>query len=140
MTEKTPGLKAKFILLKRKAFKLWDYALKGVWRDRRNSLSVRIVKTINLTVKSFMSADLQSTACALTYRLLLALVPALALLFAIGRGFGFQNILASQLFNYFPSQHNALEVALKFVDSYLAQASEGPVSYTHLTLPTKLEV
>lgn len=125
MTEKTPGLKAKFILLKRKAFKLWDYALKGVWRDRRNSLSVRIVKTINLTVKSFMSADLQSTACALTYRLLLALVPALALLFAIGRGFGFQNILASQLFNYFPSQHNALEVALKFVDSYLAQASEG---------------
>ncbi|MDE6166630.1 MAG: YihY/virulence factor BrkB family protein, partial [Muribaculaceae bacterium] len=29
------------------------------------------------------------------------------------------------LFNYFPSQHNALEVALKFVDSYLAQASEG---------------
>lgn len=105
--------------------KLWDYALTGVWHDRRNSLWVRLVKTINLTVKSFMSADLQSTACALTYRLLLAIVPALALLFAIGRGFGFQNILTSQLFSYFPSQQHALEVAMKFVDSYLAQASEG---------------
>ena len=125
MTEKTSGLKAKFILMKRRALKFWDYALTGVWRDRRNSLSVRIVKTVNLTVKSFMSADLQSTACALTYRLLLALVPALALLFAIGRGFGFQNILTSQLFGYFPSQQHALEVAMKFVDSYLAQASEG---------------
>lgn len=105
--------------------KLWNYALTGVWRDRRNSLTVRLVKTINLTVKSFLSADLQSTACALTYRLLLAIVPALALLFAIGRGFGFQNILTSQLFSYFPSQQHALEVAMRFVDSYLAQASEG---------------
>lgn len=125
MTEKTSGLKAKFILWKRRALKLKDYALTGVWRDRRNSLWVRVVKTINLTVKSFMSTDLQSTACALTYRLLLALVPALALLFAIGRGFGFQNILTSQLFSYFPSQQHALEVAMRFVDSYLAQASEG---------------
>jgi len=125
MTDKSSGFKAKLILWRRRAVKLWDYALRGVWRDRRNSLWVRIVKTLNLTIKSFLSADLQSTACALTYRLLLALVPALALLFAIGRGFGFQNILTSQLFNYFPSQQNALEVALKFVDSYLAQASEG---------------
>lgn len=111
--------------LRKRALSLWNYALTGVWHDRRNSLWVRIVKTLNLTIKSFLSADLQSTACALTYRLLLALVPALALLFAIGRGFGFQNILTSQLFNYFPSQRQALEVALKFVDSYLAQASEG---------------
>ncbi|MCM1309449.1 MAG: YihY/virulence factor BrkB family protein [Bacteroides sp.] len=111
--------------MKRKAVSAWNYALKGVWHDRRNSLWVRIVKTINLTVKSFLSADLQSTACALTYRLLLAIVPALALLFAIGRGFGFQNILSSQLISYFPSQRHALEVAMQFVDSYLAQASEG---------------
>lgn len=116
---------AKFIAIKRRAGALRDYALKGVWHDRRNSLWVRVVKTLNLTVRSFLSTDLQSTACALSYRLLLAIVPALALLFAIGRGFGFQNILTSQLFSYFPSQRQALEVAMRFVDSYLAQASEG---------------
>lgn len=118
-------LRSRITLWRRKATKLIDYASKGVWRDRRNSLFVRLVKIINLTVKSFMSTDLQSAACALTYRLLLALVPALALLFAIGRGFGFQNLLTSQLFSYFPSQQKALEVAMRFVDNYLAQASEG---------------
>lgn len=109
----------------RKTMRLWQYATVGVWHDRRNTLTVRLIKTISLTIKSFLNTDLQSTACALTYRLLLALVPALALIFAIGRGFGFQNLLESQLFNYFPSQRKALETALQFVDNYLAQASEG---------------
>ena len=59
------------------------------------------------------------------YNTLLAIVPALALLFAIGRGFGFQNLLQSQLFTFFPSQENALRAALGFVDHYLAQASQG---------------
>lgn len=115
----------RFTLWRRKAMRLWEYGSVGVWHDRRNSLFVRAVKTVNLTVKSFLSTDLQSTACALTYRLILAMVPALALLFAIGRGFGFQNLIELQLFNYFPSQRKALETGIKFVDSYLAQASEG---------------
>lgn len=124
-TKKRNKWAVRFDLWHRKALRLWEYASVGVWHDRRNSLYVRAVKTVNLTVKSFLSTDLQSTACALTYRLILALVPALALLFAIGRGFGFQNLLESQLFNYFPSQRKALETGIKFVDSYLAQASEG---------------
>ncbi|MDE6536140.1 MAG: YihY/virulence factor BrkB family protein [Muribaculaceae bacterium] len=124
-TKKRNKWAVRFDLWRRKALRLWEYASVGVWHDRRNSLYVRAVKTVNLTVKSFLSTDLQSTACALTYRLILALVPALALLFAIGRGFGFQNLLESQLFNYFPSQRKALETGIKFVDSYLAQASEG---------------
>ncbi len=111
--------------IKPKALALWHYCAEGVWADHRNKFSVRLVKTANLTVRSFMDSDLQSTACALTFRLLLALVPALALLFAIGRGFGFENLLATELFRYFPSQQKALETAMRFVDSYLSQASEG---------------
>lgn len=61
----------------------------------------------------------------MTYRTLLAIVPALALLFAIGRGFGFQKLLQNELYNYFPAQHQVIEQAMKFVDSYLDQASEG---------------
>lgn len=111
--------------LRDRAVKAWNYAWVDVWRDNRNTLWVRMLKTVNLSVRTVLRADLQSTACALTYRCLLALVPALALLFAIGRGFGFQNLLTTQLFNYFPSQRRALEAATRFVDSYLAQASEG---------------
>lgn len=104
---------------------MWAYCSEGVWEDHRVTLKVNVIKTVNLTVRTFMSTDLQSQACALTYRTLLAIVPALALVFAIGRGFGFQNLLQTQLFSYFPSQHKALEMAFSFVDSCLAQASEG---------------
>lgn len=72
-----------------------------------------------------MDGDLQSVACAMTYRTLLAIVPALALVFAIGRGFGLQNLLMDQLTGWVPSQRRLVETLLKFVDSYLAQASEG---------------
>lgn len=124
--EKKPG---KFSLwfdrTKTRSIKLWEYCSVGVWKDKRDTAKVNIIKTLNLTVRSFMSTDLQSSACALTYRTLLAIVPALALLFAIGRGFGFQNLLQSQLYQYFPSQRRALEMAFSFVDSCLEQASEG---------------
>lgn len=103
----------------------YDYYTGGVWSDTRTSWRVDIIKTLNLSVRSFLNADLQSQAAAMTYRTLLAIVPALALIFAIGRGFGFQNILQTQLFNYFPSQKIALEKAFSFVESYLSQSSEG---------------
>lgn len=111
--------------IKDKAIRQWQYCSMGIWRDTRSSLSVRLIKTLNLSARSFLSSDLQAQACALTYRTMLAIVPALALLFAIGRGFGFQSVITTQLYKLFPSQHKALETAFTFVDSYLAQASGG---------------
>lgn len=107
------------------ARRVWSYMSEGVWRDTRRDWRINVIKTLNLTIRSFLDSDLQSRACALTYRTVLAIVPALALLFAICRGFGFANLLQNQLYSLVPSQHQALEVAMKFVDSYLSQASEG---------------
>lgn len=123
---KTQGYLARlYDRVSKKATSWWDYCSEGVWEDHRDILKVNIIKTTNLAVRTFLSSDLQSKACAMTYRTLLAIVPALALVFAIGRGFGFQNLLESQLYSSFPSQRKALEVAFSFVDSCLAQASEG---------------
>lgn len=108
-----------------KLLTFWNYCVHGVWSDTRPLWRVNIIKTINITVRSFLNTDLQSQACAMTYRTMLAIVPALALLFAIGRGFGFQNLLQDELYKIFPSQHEAISRALAFVDSYLNQASEG---------------
>ncbi len=102
-----------------------DYSTSGVWNDTRRNWKVDTIKTLNLSVQSFTNSELQNRASMLTYSTLLAIVPALALLFAIGRGFGFQNLLKSQLFNFFPSQKEALETAIGFVDQYLVQASQG---------------
>lgn len=103
----------------------YDYAIGGVWSDTRSNWRVNLMKTLNLSVRSFLNADLQNKAAALTYQTLLAIVPALALAFAICRGFGFANILESSLFHSFPAQQEALRAAFTFVDSYLAQSSEG---------------
>ena len=91
----------------------------------RDKWWVALVKTLNLSAKSFMRRDIQSQACALTYRTLLAIVPALALLIAIGRGFGLQQMLRNELFSIFPSQHTAINYALDFVDAYLSNSSGG---------------
>lgn len=108
-----------------KGMSLYHYSTSGVWSDTRRNWKVNLMKTANLSVRSFLNADLQNRAASLTYQTLLAIVPALALLFAICRGFGFQNLIESQLFSSFPAQSKALATAMRFVDSYLAQSSEG---------------
>ena len=114
-----------FIRMTDRITKWWNYVSDGVWSDTRRNFKVNLVKTLNLSVRSFLNSELQIRAASLTYQTLLAIVPALALLFAVGRGFGFQNIIQSQLFHSFPAQQQALSKAFEFVDSYLAQSSEG---------------
>lgn len=101
------------------------YCISGVWNDSSSRWTVQALKVANLSIRSFLDRDLQTQACALTYRTVLAIVPALAMLFAIARGFGFQNLLQSELFRYFPAQQQALKTALEYVENYLAQASQG---------------
>lgn len=102
-----------------------DYCMRRVWDDPSKSWKVRAIKVVNLSVRSFMDRDLQMRAGSLTYNTVLALVPALAMIFAIARGFGFQNLLQGQLMNYFPAQRQALSQALNYVENYLSQTSQG---------------
>ena len=108
-----------------KGIDAWNYCAADVWNDSRKSWKVNLVKTANLSVRSFLNQDLQSRACALTFRTILAIVPALALFCAIGRGFGLQEMIQDELISYFPSQSAVLEQAFGFVDSYLKEASGG---------------
>lgn len=109
----------------RRALNVWAYVSDDVWRDTRNIWWINTTKTLNLTVRSFLDSDLQSKACAMAYRTMLAIVPALALLFAIGRGFGLQTVLENELYHVFPAQEEAIHKALEFADSYLNQTGEG---------------
>ena len=108
-----------------KGEKAYEYCVTGVWSDPRKTMKVRIIKTINLTVQAFLNRDLQIKSMAITYQTVFAMVPALALLLAISKGFGFQEIVEKELYTYFPSQSKALGTALGFVDSYMAEASSG---------------
>lgn len=124
-SRRKPRFVAKLRLLRRRLLRQWDYCSREVWHDTRSNWRVNTIKTINLTVRSFLSTDLQSKACALTYRTILALVPALALMCAIGRGFGLQQNLEDMLIREIPSQAKVLNEGFRFVDAYLAEASGG---------------
>lgn len=102
-----------------------QYCSKGVWHDTRRNWRVNLVKTLNLSVQSFLSRNVQSQAMAMAFRTLLALVPALALFFAIGRGFGLQEVLRHELYRLLPAQQTAIDYSLEYVDKYLSQSGEG---------------
>ena len=67
----------------------YRFCTRDVWNDENEGRMSNIVKVANLAVRNFFNHEVQERACALTYRTVLALVPALAMLFAIARGFGF---------------------------------------------------
>ena len=108
-----------------KASNIVNYCWTGVWQETRDTNGIRTLKVLNLSVRSYLDRGLQTKSMSLTYSTVLAIVPAFALLFAIGRGFGFQKLLEDELFKSFPAQKQGISFALNFVDSYLKEASQG---------------
>ncbi len=103
----------------------WIFVSEDVWKCKSNNVFVHIIKTLNLSIRCFMNEQLQQRAAALTYRTLLAIVPATALIFAIAQGFGFNNILQSQLMQLLPVEHDKLEYYFGFVDAYMEHMKGG---------------
>lgn len=119
-------IKNKFLRgIVRKCTSWYFYCAGNVWKDQRAVWYVDLIKTINLSVTSYLDKNIQSRASSLTYSTLLAIVPVLALIFAIARGFGFQEIIQNELHVIFPAQATVINTALDFVDRYLETASGG---------------
>ncbi|MDR0536883.1 MAG: YihY/virulence factor BrkB family protein [Tannerellaceae bacterium] len=104
-----------------------------IWRITAGEISgmrrlyINIIKTLILAVRGFMNESLPTKASALTYSTLLAIVPLLAVLIGIAKGFGFQNIVSRELMNYFPGHETEIVQSLGFVDGYLAQTKGGVI-------------
>ena len=102
-----------------------SYCKEGVWSDQRSIWYVGLIKTVNLSVRSYLDKTIQFRAGSLTYSTMLAAIPALALIFAIARGFGLQNVLSDQLFDSLPFDDASLTTILGFVFKYLDNAKGG---------------
>ncbi len=111
--------------LVRLSIKWYYYGKTNVWKDQRRVWYVDLIKTINLSVRSYLDKNLQSRASSLTYNTLLAIIPVFALMFAIARGFGLQDVIQSELGKMLPAQAKMINISFGFVDKYLATASGG---------------
>lgn len=109
---------------------LWKFLTYDIWRITEDEVTkttfslYNIIKTIYLCINRFTKDRLINKASALTYSTLLAIVPILAILFAVARGFGFDSLMETQVRTGL-GRHEATEVIMQFVNSYLSQTKSG---------------
>ena len=85
-----------------------------------------LFRRIYITVDHFINNNLGSYASALTYNTTLAVVPVLAIIFAIARGFGFDSLIESRLRTALePFSPEITATVLNFVESYLQHTKSG---------------
>ena len=108
-----------------------NFLLDDIWRvtddevSKKRGLLYNAIKIVTLSIKEFTERRIVNKASALTYNTLLAIIPILAILFAIARGFGFANLLEDQFRSGLEGQALTAETILSFIDSYLSHAKSG---------------
>lgn len=89
---------------------------------------VRQIKIFRLAFKGFTEDRVQLRASALTYYSILSIVPLIAMVFGIAKGFGFETFLEEELLARFEGQEKVLEWILTFKDRYLSQIKGGLIA------------
>ena len=85
----------------------------------------KIYGILYLTIRFFTAKRVMTEAAALTYSTLLAIVPILAVVFAIARGFGYNKYIEMWFRDALSSQPQAADVIVGFVNSYLVHTKSG---------------
>jgi membrane protein len=78
-----------------------------------------------LVARGFKNQALVVRANSLSFALLFAFIPMLALIYAIARGFGFEEMVSQQLAGSFLAEANVAPVLLEWVERYLETARGG---------------
>ena len=84
-----------------------------------------VLKVVYLSIQRYVGNRVQIRAKALTYSTVFSLVPILALLFAIAKGFGFSNLMESMLRSGIPIGGETMDTVMSFIDSYLEHTHSG---------------
>lgn len=118
----------------RPLLKTIQYYRDNLWRIREaelpksHALLLRLVRTIVLSVDGFFKDRCQLRASALTFYSLLSIVPVLAMVFGIAKGFGFEKTLRNQLLQQLKGQEDVLERAIAFSDALLETTQGGLIA------------
>ena len=105
-------------------YDLWRQSHMGVHAPKKRLL-YRFLQTIILVARGFKDQVLVVRANSLSFALLFAFIPMMALIFAIARGFGFEEILKAKISAGFLAEANIAPMLLEWVERYLETAREG---------------
>ena len=104
----------------------------GMWRRTKTELDTwykrlgyLVARTVALVVRGFTSKNLNDQAKALTYSLIFAVVPILAMVVAVAKGFGVADVIEKQLNSSFLGETNMVPTIMEMVQRYLDTAQGG---------------
>lgn len=102
-----------------------------LWRIRKHDVRpwhffcIEVLRRFILAGKFFFTKRVTTAASALTYSTLLSVVPMVAVLFGVARGFGFNKYIEEWFRDAFRSQPQAADIIVSFVNSYLVHTKSG---------------
>ena len=92
---------------------------------RRKALALRYLKIILITFRSFSMNRAGIQAAALTFFTLIAIIPFVAVVFAITQGFGYAKEFNELIYYNFSEQEDVVHWVLQFAQNLLATGKEG---------------
>ena len=105
-------------------YDLWRQSHMEIHAPKKRWL-YRFLQTIILVARSFKDQVLVVRANSLSFALLFAFIPMMALIYAIARGFGFEEIVKSTISTSFLAEANVATVLLEWIERYLETARDG---------------
>lgn len=105
-----------------------QFALKGLWEPGHGwlrNLLIGIVRRVVLALRLFFRERMQFRASALTYSSLLSVVPLLAIIFAVAKGFGLSSFVEQVIRDNIAAKPELTDTLVGFANSYLAHTHSG---------------
>jgi membrane protein len=104
-------------------YELWRHPHTAI-QDPKKRLLYRVLQTILIVARGFKN-KINIRANSLSFTLLFAFIPMTALVFAIARGFGFEEIIEEQLSVSFLKETNVIPAIMEIVNRYLETVQDG---------------
>lgn len=105
--------------------KIFKFFKKDIWNEKLEDLGffkrtvLKVFKLSFIAGKGFKDDGCEMRASALTFYSLLSLVPAVAVLFGIAKGFGFEKVVQKELYENFMGNKNFLDKIFEFSNTLL---------------------
>ncbi|MDR1671283.1 MAG: YihY family inner membrane protein [Alistipes sp.] len=111
--------------------KIIDFLTQGVWQKSATDLSsmrwwaVRQLRVILFTARGFGRHDTAVRSAALSFYTVMSLVPVLALVFVIFKGFGMEAAFNDYLYDMFPNYRPMVDQIVVFIGNLLGRTRGG---------------
>ncbi len=96
--------------------------------SRRDAFLIKQLKIFIITIRRFFEDKVIIRCSALSYYSILAIVPALAVVFAIAKGLGLSESLRDMLSQRFADYHEVIDFLMQFADNAIANTKTGLLS------------